>query len=148
MWETAGCAVLLLCNTRPLWRTYSALFIYHLLMLSISYVLYTLVFVCRDRFRTTVNVAGDCFGAGIVYHFSKKKLDSFSSSSSPPSPPPSSPPPSPQTGTKLSPYPPTPTRAAGEVVSDSGDKECEKSSGDVARDTVHLQNSSADDTCL
>lgn len=29
----------------------------------------------RDRLRTTINVMGDCFGAGIVYHLSKKDLD-------------------------------------------------------------------------
>lgn len=40
------------------------------------------VFVCftpknRDRFRTSVNVVGDSYGAGIVYHLSKDELDSF-----------------------------------------------------------------------
>ena len=54
----------------------------------------------RDRFRTVVNVAGDCFGAGIVYHFSKKKLAAADQIYPPPSPPSS--PPSPQRGTKLS----------------------------------------------
>ena len=29
----------------------------------------------RDRFRTVINVGGDCIGVGIVYHFSKKHLD-------------------------------------------------------------------------
>ena len=29
-----------------------------------------------DRFRTPVNVLGDCYGAGIVYHHSKKYLPS------------------------------------------------------------------------
>lgn len=31
----------------------------------------------RDRFRTSVNVVGDSYGAGIVYHLSKHELDSF-----------------------------------------------------------------------
>ncbi|XP_039984289.1 excitatory amino acid transporter 2-like isoform X1 [Xiphias gladius] len=30
-----------------------------------------------DRFRTSVNVVGDSYGAGIVYHLSKDELDSF-----------------------------------------------------------------------
>jgi len=30
--------------------------------------------IFSDRFRTTVNVLGDSFGAGIVYHYSKKQL--------------------------------------------------------------------------
>ncbi|XP_048828078.1 excitatory amino acid transporter 2-like [Brienomyrus brachyistius] len=30
-----------------------------------------------DRFRTSVNVVGDSFGAGIVYHLSKQELDSL-----------------------------------------------------------------------
>lgn len=39
-------------------------------------------FVClapknRDRFRTSVNVVGDSYGAGIVYHLSKHELDMF-----------------------------------------------------------------------
>ena len=29
----------------------------------------------RDRFRTSVNVVGDSYGAGIVYHLSKLELD-------------------------------------------------------------------------
>lgn len=29
----------------------------------------------RDRFRTSVNVVGDSYGAGIVYHLSKAELD-------------------------------------------------------------------------
>ena len=29
---------------------------------------------CRDRFRTTVNVCGDCLGAAVVAHLSKKEL--------------------------------------------------------------------------
>lgn len=29
----------------------------------------------RDRIRTSVNVLGDAFGAGIVYHLSKAELD-------------------------------------------------------------------------
>ncbi|XP_051234879.1 excitatory amino acid transporter 2a isoform X1 [Dicentrarchus labrax] len=32
-----------------------------------------------DRFRTSVNVVGDSYGAGIVYHLSKHELDSFDS---------------------------------------------------------------------
>ena len=31
----------------------------------------------RDRFRTSVNVVGDSYGAGIVYHLSKDELDLF-----------------------------------------------------------------------
>lgn len=34
---------------------------------------------CRDRFRTSVNVVGDSYGAGIVYHLSKDELDSYDS---------------------------------------------------------------------
>lgn len=30
--------------------------------------------VLRDRFRTVINVLGDCFGAGIVFHYSKADL--------------------------------------------------------------------------
>ncbi|KAI1889796.1 hypothetical protein AGOR_G00166620 [Albula goreensis] len=30
-----------------------------------------------DRFRTSVNVVGDSFGAGIVYHLSKEELDNL-----------------------------------------------------------------------
>uniref|UniRef100_A0A5F8G756 Amino acid transporter n=1 Tax=Monodelphis domestica TaxID=13616 RepID=A0A5F8G756_MONDO len=33
----------------------------------------------RDRMRTSVNVVGDSFGAGIVYHLSKAELDSIDS---------------------------------------------------------------------
>ncbi|XP_068598005.1 excitatory amino acid transporter 2a [Brachionichthys hirsutus] len=32
-----------------------------------------------DRFRTSVNVVGDSYGAGIVYHLSKDELDTFDS---------------------------------------------------------------------
>lgn len=35
------------------------------------------VFYYRDRFRTSVNVVGDSFGAGIVYHLSKAELDAL-----------------------------------------------------------------------
>jgi Na+/H+-dicarboxylate symporter len=31
-------------------------------------------FGLRDRFRTTLNVMGDAFGAGIVQHLSRKQL--------------------------------------------------------------------------
>lgn len=31
----------------------------------------------RDRFRTSVNVVGDSYGAGIVYHLSKAELDAL-----------------------------------------------------------------------
>ena len=31
-------------------------------------------FLCRDRFRTSVNVLGDAFGAGIVHHLSRDDL--------------------------------------------------------------------------
>ena len=40
--------------------------------LNILYYIFCILF--RDRFRTTVNVLGDAFGAGIVYHYSKKQL--------------------------------------------------------------------------
>lgn len=36
-------------------------------------------FFCRDRMRTSVNVVGDSFGAGIVYHLSKAELDNIDS---------------------------------------------------------------------
>ena len=29
---------------------------------------------CRDRFRTTVNVCGDCFGAVVVAYLSRNEL--------------------------------------------------------------------------
>ncbi len=32
-------------------------------------------FLLRDRFRTSVNVVGDSYGAGIVYHMSKAELE-------------------------------------------------------------------------
>lgn len=32
-------------------------------------------FCCRDRIRTSINVLGDAYGAGIVYHMSKAELD-------------------------------------------------------------------------
>uniref|UniRef100_A0A673LLD4 Amino acid transporter n=1 Tax=Sinocyclocheilus rhinocerous TaxID=307959 RepID=A0A673LLD4_9TELE len=34
-------------------------------------------FPLRDRFRTSVNVVGDSYGAGIVYHLSKAELDAL-----------------------------------------------------------------------
>ncbi|KIH46812.1 hypothetical protein ANCDUO_23133, partial [Ancylostoma duodenale] len=33
---------------------------------------------CRDRLRTSVNVVGDAFGCGFVYHLSKNDLDDLS----------------------------------------------------------------------
>ena len=35
----------------------------------------TLKMPCRDRFRTSVNVLGDAYGAGIVHHLSKADLE-------------------------------------------------------------------------
>ena len=29
---------------------------------------------CRDRIRTSINVVGDAYGAGIVYHLSRAEL--------------------------------------------------------------------------
>lgn len=37
------------------------------------------LFFYRDRMRTSVNVVGDSFGAGIVYHLSKAELDNIDS---------------------------------------------------------------------
>jgi hypothetical protein len=31
--------------------------------------------VCRDRIRTSINVLGDAFGAGIVHHLSRAQLE-------------------------------------------------------------------------
>ena len=42
-----------------------------------SYVLW-----CRDRFRTTINVFGDCVGVGVVSHLMRKQLNA-----PPPNPP-------------------------------------------------------------
>lgn len=39
--------------------------------------IYTPVLLIRDRFRTSVNVVGDSFGAGIVYHMSKAELEAL-----------------------------------------------------------------------
>ena len=36
-----------------------------------------LMLLCRDRFRTAINVMGDSFGAGIVEHLSRNDLDEF-----------------------------------------------------------------------
>lgn len=33
------------------------------------------VFIFSDRIRTSINVLGDSYGAGIVYHLSKADLD-------------------------------------------------------------------------
>lgn len=38
---------------------------------------FLLFFFLRDRFRTSVNVVGDSYGAGIVYHLSKAELDAL-----------------------------------------------------------------------
>lgn len=35
----------------------------------------SILYCYRDRIRTSVNVLGDAFGAGIVYHLSKAELD-------------------------------------------------------------------------
>lgn len=32
-------------------------------------------YVIRDRIRTSVNVVGDAYGAGIVHHLSRKELE-------------------------------------------------------------------------
>lgn len=32
----------------------------------------------RDRFRTSINIIGDAYGAGIVHHLSKKELEEIS----------------------------------------------------------------------
>lgn len=32
-------------------------------------------YIYRDRIRTSINVLGDGYGAGIVYHLSKEELD-------------------------------------------------------------------------
>lgn len=37
-------------------------------------LLYVLIPFRRDRFRTTVNVLGDCYGVGIVQRYSRKQL--------------------------------------------------------------------------
>ena len=37
-------------------------------------LLYVLIPFHRDRFRTTVNVLGDCYGVGIVQRYSRKQL--------------------------------------------------------------------------
>ena len=41
----------------------------------------------RDRFRTTVNVLGDCFGVGIVQHYSRKDLKKTANNGAPPTNP-------------------------------------------------------------
>lgn len=48
----------------------------HIILLLTKCVLF---FVSRDRMRTSVNVVGDSFGAGIVYHLSKSELDTIDS---------------------------------------------------------------------
>ena len=37
-------------------------------------IIYFIFFLCRDRFRTAVNVLGDAIGAGIVAHLSRDEL--------------------------------------------------------------------------
>lgn len=37
----------------------------------------------RDRFRTTVNVLGDCFGVGIVQYYSRKDLNKATNNGAP-----------------------------------------------------------------
>ena len=37
-------------------------------------IIYFIFFLCRDRFRTVVNVLGDAIGAGIVAHLSRDEL--------------------------------------------------------------------------
>lgn len=32
-------------------------------------------FYCRDRIRTSINVLGDAYGAGIVYHYVREELE-------------------------------------------------------------------------
>lgn len=36
------------------------------------------MYCCSDRFRTTVNVISDSFGAGIVEHLSKAEIERLS----------------------------------------------------------------------
>ena len=119
-------------------------------------------FTYSDRFRTVINVAGDCFGAAIVYHFSKKNLAEFSHTAPPSPTASSSPPPSPHTGNKLSQYGSSP--AAGRKALDSvdvphqppsgqltEDMRCEKYGDGVVEDTAAPVNRSPDktrDTCL
>lgn len=43
-----------------------------------SYLLTTInLYIFRDRIRTSINVLGDGYGAGIVYHLSKHELDAM-----------------------------------------------------------------------
>lgn len=44
-------------------------------MFAAQHDLFTRSVIFRDRLRTSVNVVGDAFGAGIVYHLSKDELD-------------------------------------------------------------------------
>lgn len=44
---------------------------------SSAFLFFLFFSTCRDRFRTSVNVVGDSYGAGIVYHLSKDELDTF-----------------------------------------------------------------------
>lgn len=38
-------------------------------------IILILLMILRDRIRTSINVLGDGYGAGIVYHMSKNELD-------------------------------------------------------------------------
>ena len=60
------------CLAQPLKKTHV---IYCLLIL----FLFLFYFFYSDRFRTVVNVYGDCIGVGIVAHLSRKQLEDSSS---------------------------------------------------------------------
>ena len=46
-------------------------------MYTVPIMVFSFFLICRDRIRTTVNVAGDAFGAGIVYYRSKDRLSAL-----------------------------------------------------------------------
>ena len=48
-------------------------------LLSSYFILFLFYFFYSDRFRTVVNVYGDCIGVGIVAHLSRKQLEDSSS---------------------------------------------------------------------